>query len=316
MIMMIGWLLGGQVLPTMTPHQPAVAYWVVAVPCAAAFMAALLAHELAHSLVARRYGVPVTSITLWALGGVSELGGEPSTARADLRIAAAGGGQPGRRADLRRDGRSGARRGRAGYRRGRAGLAGRDERPARGLRPAARAPLDGRRSCASSAGTGDQVRAAIGRRGWPRHRRGARRSPASARLYSGPCRRAVACPDRGVRDERGRGQGHGGNRCRRPGRAASQQRRNPGPGHRRHLDDRRRLHRLDRPGLGAVRVSVISPGGSLAGVTGVGELGQVPPAAGPAPRWARSWPGSRPATWLPPMICTPRCSAAHHWPTT
>jgi Zn-dependent protease len=40
--------------------------------------------------VARRYGVPVTSITLWALGGVSELGGEPSTARADLRIAAAG----------------------------------------------------------------------------------------------------------------------------------------------------------------------------------------------------------------------------------
>ena len=90
MIMMIGWLLGGQVLPTMTPHQPAVAYWVVAVPCAAAFMAALLAHELAHSLVARRYGVPVTSITLWALGGVSELGGEPSTARADVRIAAAG----------------------------------------------------------------------------------------------------------------------------------------------------------------------------------------------------------------------------------
>ena len=53
-------------------------------------MAALLAHELAHSLVARRYGVPVTSITLWALGGVSELGSEPPTARADLRIAAAG----------------------------------------------------------------------------------------------------------------------------------------------------------------------------------------------------------------------------------
>jgi Zn-dependent protease len=53
-------------------------------------MAALLAHELAHSLVARRYRVPVTSITLWALGGISELGGEPPTARADLRIATAG----------------------------------------------------------------------------------------------------------------------------------------------------------------------------------------------------------------------------------
>jgi len=90
MVIMIGWLLGGQVLPETTPGQPPAAYWAAAVPCAIAFMAALLAHELAHSLIARRYGVPVTSITLWALGGVSELGSEPPTARADLRIAAAG----------------------------------------------------------------------------------------------------------------------------------------------------------------------------------------------------------------------------------
>ena len=90
MIVLIGWLLGAQALPAITPHESAVTYWMVAVPGAVAFTAALLAHELAHSLVARRYGVPVTSITLWALGGVSELGGEPLTARADLRIAAAG----------------------------------------------------------------------------------------------------------------------------------------------------------------------------------------------------------------------------------
>jgi len=90
MVLLIGWLLGGQVLPSTTPNQSAVAYWAVAVPCVAAFMAALLAHELAHSLIARRYGVPVTSITLWALGGVSELGGQPPAARAELRIAAAG----------------------------------------------------------------------------------------------------------------------------------------------------------------------------------------------------------------------------------
>ncbi len=56
MVIMIGWLLGGQVLPETTPGQPAVAYWAVAVPCAIAFMATLLAHELAHSLVARRPG--------------------------------------------------------------------------------------------------------------------------------------------------------------------------------------------------------------------------------------------------------------------
>jgi Zn-dependent protease len=90
MVVLIGWVLRAQVLPAMTAHQPAAAYWAVAVSCAALFMAALLAHELAHSLVARRCGVPVTSITLWALGGISELGGQPPTAQADLRIAVAG----------------------------------------------------------------------------------------------------------------------------------------------------------------------------------------------------------------------------------
>jgi Zn-dependent protease len=54
MVTMIGWLLGGQVLPETIPDQPAAAHWAVAVPCAVAFMAALLAHEFAHSLVARR----------------------------------------------------------------------------------------------------------------------------------------------------------------------------------------------------------------------------------------------------------------------
>jgi Zn-dependent protease len=90
MVALFGWVLGTEVLPEMTPHEPAAVYWAAAVPGAIALIAALLAHELAHSLVAQGYGVPVTSITLWALGGVSELGSEPPTARADLWIAVAG----------------------------------------------------------------------------------------------------------------------------------------------------------------------------------------------------------------------------------
>ena len=89
-VALIGGILGASVLPGMVPHQAAVAYWAVAVPGALLFVAALLAHELAHAVVARRKGVPVKSITLWALGGVAELGGEPPTARADLQIAVAG----------------------------------------------------------------------------------------------------------------------------------------------------------------------------------------------------------------------------------
>ncbi len=55
-----------------------------------AFFASILGHELAHALVARRFGVATTSIDLWALGGVARLEHEPKTARAEGWIAAAG----------------------------------------------------------------------------------------------------------------------------------------------------------------------------------------------------------------------------------
>jgi len=81
-------LLG--VLPTAIPHQSAGLYWAVAVAGSVLFIAALAAHEIAHAIVARRCGVQVRSVTLWAMGGIAELAGEPPTARADLQIAIAG----------------------------------------------------------------------------------------------------------------------------------------------------------------------------------------------------------------------------------
>ena len=54
------------------------------------FLASLLAHELAHALVARRNGVEVESIVLWLLGGVAQLRGEARTPGADFRIAFVG----------------------------------------------------------------------------------------------------------------------------------------------------------------------------------------------------------------------------------
>jgi Zn-dependent protease len=90
MVLLFGWVLGDQVLPSMVAHVPATARWTAAILGALALAAALLAHELAHALTARHYGVPVRSITLWALGGVSELGDEPPSARSDFWIALAG----------------------------------------------------------------------------------------------------------------------------------------------------------------------------------------------------------------------------------
>ena len=81
-------VIAGSVHPT--GSTPAVVRWVVAGVGAAVFVASLAAHEVAHSVVAVRHGVPVRQITLWLLGGVSELKAEPPDPRTELRITLAG----------------------------------------------------------------------------------------------------------------------------------------------------------------------------------------------------------------------------------
>jgi Zn-dependent protease/CBS domain-containing protein len=87
---LIAWTVANQVLPVDVPGQPALAYWVAGIVGAVAFYACLLAHELAHALVARRSGVKVAGITLWLFGGVSQLDGEPKNAGAEALIAGVG----------------------------------------------------------------------------------------------------------------------------------------------------------------------------------------------------------------------------------
>jgi Zn-dependent protease len=63
---------------------------VVASITAFLFFGSVLAHELAHSLVARRFQMSVSSITLFLLGGVANLRKEPPSAKAEFFMAAAG----------------------------------------------------------------------------------------------------------------------------------------------------------------------------------------------------------------------------------
>ncbi|GAA3166861.1 site-2 protease family protein [Planomonospora alba] len=83
-------VLGASALPAAVPGLPGELYWGVAAVTAPVFFASLLAHELAHALVARHRGIGVKSVTLWMLGGVTELDGEARTPRTELEIAAAG----------------------------------------------------------------------------------------------------------------------------------------------------------------------------------------------------------------------------------
>jgi Zn-dependent protease/CBS domain-containing protein len=63
---------------------------VVAAITAFLFFGSVLGHELAHSLVARRFQMSVSSITLFLLGGVANLRKEPPSAKAEFFMAAAG----------------------------------------------------------------------------------------------------------------------------------------------------------------------------------------------------------------------------------
>jgi Zn-dependent protease/predicted transcriptional regulator len=82
-------LAAGQ-FPAEVPRRPEAEYVAAAIVTAVLYMASLLAHELAHSLVARRNGVQVEGITLWLLGGVSRLSGEIPSPGAEVRVAGVG----------------------------------------------------------------------------------------------------------------------------------------------------------------------------------------------------------------------------------
>jgi Zn-dependent protease len=77
-------------LPDHFPGWDAGLYWVVGGAVAALFFASVLAHELSHALVARRFGVQVRDITLFIFGGAASLEGDTRRPRDEALIAAAG----------------------------------------------------------------------------------------------------------------------------------------------------------------------------------------------------------------------------------
>ncbi|WP_223423852.1 site-2 protease family protein [Tateyamaria pelophila] len=87
---LITWSLSRQFFPQVLPGENAYVYLTMAIVAMLGLFGSLLLHELAHSMVARRLGVPIKSVTLFLFGGVAELEAEPSSARVEFWIAVAG----------------------------------------------------------------------------------------------------------------------------------------------------------------------------------------------------------------------------------
>jgi len=65
-------------------------YWLMGMVGAMGLFGSIIFHEISHSLVARKFGIPMKGITLFIFGGVSEMGEEPPNAKAEFSMAIMG----------------------------------------------------------------------------------------------------------------------------------------------------------------------------------------------------------------------------------
>jgi len=82
--------LSWQLFPSLYPGWSGLTYWLIGIVTSLLFFASVVAHELSHSLVARFYGIPVSSITLFIFGGVAQITREAARPGVEFKMAVAG----------------------------------------------------------------------------------------------------------------------------------------------------------------------------------------------------------------------------------
>jgi Zn-dependent protease len=87
---LVAWSLSVGLFPFHFKNLSTQTYWIMGVAGALGLFFSIIFHEMFHSLVARRYGMPMKGITLFIFGGVAEMGDEPPSARAEFMMAIVG----------------------------------------------------------------------------------------------------------------------------------------------------------------------------------------------------------------------------------
>jgi Zn-dependent protease/CBS domain-containing protein len=87
---LVTWSLADGLFPYLYPGLDTETYWIMGLVGALGLFVSIVAHEFCHSLVARKFGMPMKGITLFIFGGVAEMGDEPPTAKAEFLMAIVG----------------------------------------------------------------------------------------------------------------------------------------------------------------------------------------------------------------------------------
>jgi Zn-dependent protease/CBS domain-containing protein len=87
---LLTWMLAANYFPSEFQGWPPLLYWLTGGATAAMLFVSVLLHELGHSIVALRYGIPVRDITLFIFGGVAHIDAEPPSPLSEFLIAVAG----------------------------------------------------------------------------------------------------------------------------------------------------------------------------------------------------------------------------------
>ncbi len=88
----ITWSLAVGLFPNLpiSKNLPTAIYWWMGVAGAIGLFASIIFHEFCHSIVARRFGLPMKGITLFVFGGVAEMEDEPASPKVEFLMAIAG----------------------------------------------------------------------------------------------------------------------------------------------------------------------------------------------------------------------------------
>jgi Zn-dependent protease/CBS domain-containing protein len=87
---LITWTLAAGYFPETHPGWATEVYWITALIAAFLLFFSVLLHEFAHSIMAKSRGMEVKSITLFLLGGISNLESEPEKPQVEFAIAIIG----------------------------------------------------------------------------------------------------------------------------------------------------------------------------------------------------------------------------------